>query len=110
MGKIATVAFAGASGAEYSFEVYTLDTSFNNVGAVYMFTVRTVSEGKGAHEPIYIGETGELADRYVNHEKWPCVEMHGANCICMHRDDNQASRLDKETDLLRANDPPCNEQ
>lgn len=110
MAKIADATFEGKTG-KYKFEVYPADTSFRAVGAVYIFTKRTKNaEGKGTHEFLYIGETGSLEERIPNHEKWPCVRKHGVNCICVHRDDNENSRLDKETDLRAEHSTPCNEQ
>ena len=110
MSKIADATFSGQD-AKYAFEVYPLDTTFNAIGAVYVFTKRTMdSSGKGSHTFIYIGQTDSLADRIPNHEKWPCIKQNGANCICVHRDDNEQSRLSKETDLCAANSTPCNDQ
>jgi hypothetical protein len=110
MAKIADATFKGKTGS-YSFEVYSADTSFNAVGAVYIFTKRTVdAEGKGSHTLLYIGQTDSLKDRIPNHEKWPCVKRNGVNCICVHRDDDENSRLAKETDLRAANNTPCNDQ
>ncbi len=110
MAKIADATFDGKSG-RYSFEVYPINTTFNSVGAVYIFTKRVVdASGKGSHELLYIGETESLADRIPNHEKWRTARDHGANCICVHRDDNGKSRLNKETDLRAASLTPCNNQ
>lgn len=110
MAKIADATFTGKTG-KYSFEVYTTDTSFNAVGAVYVFTKREVGgDGKGTHILLYIGETDSLKDRIPNHEKWPSVKRNGVNCICVHRDDNGKSRLEKETDLRNGNNTPCNDQ
>jgi hypothetical protein len=110
MGKIADATFSEASGTKYSFGVYTLDTGFKNIGAVYIYTKRTVNEGKGTHEFLYIGETEELANRLSGHEKLPCVYRHGVNCICVHVEENENTRLKIETDLRHANDTPCNDQ
>lgn len=108
--KIADATFKGKTGT-YQFEVYSNDTGFNAVGAVYIFTKRSVdSAGKGSHALLYIGQTDSLSNRIPNHEKWPCVRKNGGNCICVHRDDDEASRLRKEADLLAANDTPCNDQ
>lgn len=110
MGKIADATFKGEKGS-YSFEVYPSDTSFNAVGAVYIFTKRVVgTNGKGKHTLLYIGETDSLQDRIPNHEKWSCVTRNGVNCICVHTDDDEKSRLSKETDLRHANNTPCNDQ
>jgi hypothetical protein len=110
MAKIADATFKGKIG-NYSFEVYPTDTSFNAVGAVYIFTKRKVgSDSKGTHILLYIGQTDSLNDRIPNHEKWPCANRNGVNCICIHREDSETSRLDKETDLRDENDTPCNDQ
>jgi hypothetical protein len=110
MPKIADATFNGKSGS-YEFEVYPLDTAFNAVGAVYVFTKRTVdASGRGTHALIYIGQTDSLAGRIPNHEKLPCARQHGANYICVHRDDNEQSRLGKKTDLRAAFATPCNDQ
>ena len=110
MGKIADATFKGKVGA-YAFEVYTTDTSFNSVGAVYIFSKRVPSpDGSGTHTFLYIGQTHSLADRIPNHEKWPCVKDHEVNCICVHRDNDANSRQHKEIDLLSVNKVPCNAQ
>jgi hypothetical protein len=109
MGKIADVTLKGQS-SSYQFEAYPIDATFNAVGAVYVFTKRTVDpSGSGSHTPIYIGQTDSLADRIPNHEKWPCIKRENANCICVQLDDSERSRLQKEADLITAYHPPCNE-
>lgn len=110
MAKIADVTFNGRQG-QYKFEVYPLGTSFNAVGAVYIFTKRTTDvSGKGTHAFIYIGQTDSLKNRMPNHEKLPCINRNGANCVCVHPDDNETSRLKKETDLRAENSTSCNDQ
>ncbi len=110
MAKIADATFKGKT-RSYNFEVYSLDTTFNTVGAVYIFTKRTVdSSGKDTYTSIYIGQTDSLADRIPNHEKWSCIKRSNSNCICIHRDENEQSRLKKEADLIAVNDTPCNKE
>ena len=110
MGKIADATFKGKFGT-YAFEVYTTDTVFNSVGAVYIFSKRTIdSEGTGKHMFLYIGQTHSLKDRIPNHEKSNCARNYGINCICVHRDNDANSRLHKELDLLSVNKTPCNAQ
>ena len=110
MGKIAEATFSGASGRKYKFIVYSVETPFNNIEAVYTFTKRTADkDGRGTHKFLYIGETGELGDRIANHEKWSCVQQRGVNCICVHEDSDKSSRLRKEDDLLQGNNTPCND-
>lgn len=110
MTKIADATFEGKSGTKYGFSVYTLDTSFKNIGGVYIFSHRSVSNGKGTHAFKYIGETGDLGERIANHEKWPCVKRNGANAICTHAEANAKKRLDIETDLRNGGQTPCNDQ
>lgn len=111
MAKIADAHFEGRTG-RYNFEVYPIDTVFNPVGAVYIFSKRRMDavSGKGLHEFVYVGETSSLADRIPSHEKFAAALYHGANCICVHRDENEVSRLAKETDLRAASLTPCNDQ
>lgn len=110
MGKISDATFEGKFGT-YAFEVFTTATIFNSVGAVYIFSKRDVGlDGKSTHTFLYIGQTHSLQERIPSHEKWDCVNNYGANCICVHRDNDANSRLHKEIDLLSVNMTPCNAQ
>ena len=108
--SIGTFKLKGRSGIEYNFEVYSLDTSFRLVGAVYAITKRTTRiDGSGTHELVYIGQTGDLSERFDDHHKADCFKQEKANCACVHLDNNESSRLDKETDLLEAHRTLCND-
>ena len=111
MGKITDATFKGKFGT-YAFEVHTRDTVFNSVGAVYIFSKRTIgSDGTYRHTFLYIGQTHSLKERIPKHEKLPCVRHYDVNyCICVHRDNDASSRLYKEIDLLSVNKTPCNIQ
>ena len=110
MGKIADATFEGKFG-NYAFEVFTTDTIFNSVGAVYIFSKRDEGpDGRATHTFLYIGQTESLMERIPNHEKWQCVHSYGVNCICVHRDNDTNSRLRKEVDLRAVNKTPCNAQ
>ena len=106
MAQIEPVTFTGASGKTYTFTAYTLDTTFNEVGAVYIFT----KQENRAYTPLYIGQTDNLNRRISNHEKWPCVRQNGVNSICVLVENNQLSRVAIERDLLATRNPPCNDQ
>ena len=110
MGKIDTVTFRGASGDTYNFTAYSLDTSFENFGAVYVFTSRSYNQGEGKYRyrPLYIGETSELGDRISGHEKWDCVNDNGVNSICVYAVSNATSRRRIEGDLISNYSTPCN--
>ncbi|MEW8089596.1 MAG: GIY-YIG nuclease family protein [Candidatus Thiodiazotropha endolucinida] len=109
MAKLATMALTGASGQQYNFNVYSIDTEFQSLGAVYYVSRRTMANQKGSHTEVYIGQSGDISERFENHHKAYCFHQHGANCISIHADDNEFSRLDKEQDLIQAYNPPCND-
>jgi len=109
MAKISDLTLTGKSGKKYDFEVYSIDTAFNEVAAVYAVTKRYKnSSNEFKHTVIYIGQTDNLKERHDNHHKEECFKRNDANCICVHQDSNEKSRLAKEADLIAAYDPPCN--
>ena len=109
MAKIGTLTLTGASGTKYTFNVYPYDTEFKAIGAVYYISKRTEkTDGSGSHAEIYIGETGDLSERFDNHHKEPCFKKHNANCISIHQESNEDKRLKIEEDLIDAYNPPCN--
>ncbi len=99
----------GKSGIKYKFYIYTLDTSFKEVGGIYIFTKRSKSNEGYLHSNIYIGKTNDLSSRLENHHKKECINKHKANCICVMQIDNENKRTEIETDLLLGNITPCNE-
>lgn len=110
MAKLATMKFRGASGREYSFDVYPFDTTWrDNVAAVYFVTRRYQKEdGKYYHDEIYVGETTNLKERFQKHHKIECFYRKNANCICILLESNLDTRLSIEADLISAHNPPCN--
>lgn len=111
MGKISSVKFtlSGASGKEYSFSMYTLDTDFKAVGGIYVFTNRHIDGDRYSHTLIYCGKTGDLSTRFDNHHKAACIKKNNANCICVLQVDSEKERTNIETDLLEGNKFTCNE-
>ncbi len=110
MARYGDITYTGQSGTIYQFEIHSWDAPFDEVGAVYIITRRTVKpEGGGTHVRIYIGQTADLSERFDNHHKISCFEQHNANCICIHVDDNENSRRTKEADLIAVYRPPCND-
>ena len=110
MSKIGTMTLTGGSGKKYQFNVYPLDTEFKALGAVYYISKRTkkADDTGGTHEQIYIGETGDLSDRFDNHHKEECFAIYEANCVSIHQESDERTRLDIESDLIDPYDPPCN--
>jgi len=106
--KIADAEFTGKVGS-YNFVVYPWGTDFKAVRAVYVITKRTADiYSRGTHSFIYIGQTGDLSERFDNHDKADCFTKRGANCICIHEESDEQKRLAIESDLLDGNDTACN--
>jgi hypothetical protein len=100
----ATTTLTGDSGDEYEFEVYALDANFDSIGAVYAVTRKEGDE----HVVLYVGQTGDLSDRFGGHHKSECFDEKDADCLCVHQDGNKDSRLKKESDLISRYHPTCN--
>ena len=108
MEKIADVTFTGQSGGKYKFEVYPRETTFNDVGGVYVFSKRG---SQGTHTPLYVGQTHSFEyRRLAHHEKWECADPLGGNVICVHQENNEVQRKAKERDLIDAYQLPCNKR
>ena len=111
MARLSTMTLTGASGAEYAFNVYPRSDTFKALGAVYFMSVRTVkTDGTGSHTWVYVGETGDLSKRPLNHHRKACFDRQGANALLIHAQSDRSTRLAIETDLREAYDPPCNRQ
>jgi hypothetical protein len=110
MPDLDTVTCHGSSGADYSFSVYAWGARFKAVGAVYVVSQRRQRQnGVWSYTPIYIGETGDLSERFDDHHKAACIARHDPNCLCIHRESSQRARLQKEADLILKYAPPCND-
>ncbi len=108
MAKLGTLKLKGASGTEYSFNVYPRDTNWNSgYPCVYYVSKRS---NTGSHTEIYIGETGDIKDRFSNHHRQRCFDRHGYNAISVHHESDEDRRTEVETDLRQALDPPCNRE
>lgn len=106
-----TAFFYGESGNEYQFDIYSSDTNFRNIGAIYIFCKISVDKDLNLMiVPLYIGETGELGKRIDNHEKWECVIFEGCTHICVKTISGRKARLEMEKDLRHNYSTPCNDQ
>jgi hypothetical protein len=110
MPKFGTLELEGASGKKWTFNVWPRDNEFNAVGAVYVHTVRAekAGGGGGTHKIIYVGQTGDLSTRPLNHHKKACFDKHAANFLLIYQEENEKARLTIEADLIKSLDPPCN--
>ncbi len=107
---MAILILTGASLTKYDFDVDPGGKNLPAVAGVYYVSARTEKEEGGyLHNYIYIGESENVAERFNGHHKEDCFTQHNANCVNVHPDDDNQSRLDKEADLVAAYNPPCND-
>ena len=111
------ITLSGISGKQYIFDLFSFDEfeELNGVFAsrpgVYLFTRRSIAENGYIHDLIYLGETGNLSERFSNHHKKDEIMSHHANCIGIHGVvGSDEDRKEFEKDILSAYDFPCNEQ
>ena len=113
-----TTTIKGESGKEYRFSLYTFDrfeevkTGWKQIPALYLFTRRELSNGAYYHTYLYLGETGDLSQRFNNHHKEAELVQKGTNCIGIYMNvpQNEDERKLLEKDILSAHKFPCNEQ
>jgi excinuclease UvrABC nuclease subunit len=91
----------GISGSSYTFEIYSFETPFNPVGAIYIFLRDTIA--------IYVGKAKDLSSRLSNHHKEQEARRLGANRIAVLVVGDEATRDRIERDLIPALQPACND-
>ncbi len=104
-----TLTLTGRSGSSYIFQIYSLDTTFNAVGGIYIFSRRYFRDNHYYHNFIYIGRTEDFSTRFINHHKQRCIERSDANALCILQEGSQRTREQIEIDLLSNNTTICNE-
>jgi hypothetical protein len=106
----ATLTITGKSKTKYTFNIYTRETDFNAVGAIYVFTKRYLdSDGEYRYKYIYCGKAADLSTRFYDHHKEACINRNSANCICIMTVKTEADRVAIEKDILLGNDFSCND-
>ena len=101
------ITWTGKSGKEYTYQVYSITATHKAVPANYIFTKR---DANNLHTTIYVGETGDLSDRFDSHHKWQCITNAGATHVCTHESSSTKSvRTAEESDILANYAFPCND-
>ncbi|UWN49643.1 hypothetical protein ASALC70_01856 [Alcanivorax sp. ALC70] len=109
MSKIGTLKLTGASGTEYTFNVYPYNTDFKAIAGVYYISKRTEkADGRGNHSAIYVGQTEDLSTRFDGHHDEACFLKNRANCKSVLAESSKKRRLEIEADLVSSLTPPCN--
>lgn len=104
--SMAKCTWTGKSGKKYEYEIYAMDTSWNDVAGNYIFAKES---SPARWQALYIGQTESFADRLPNHEALPCVRRNGGTHVHAHTNQDKQARLAEEKDLLASNNPPCND-
>ena len=107
MASLGTITLKGESGKTYEFNIYDRSATFTAVGAIY---VMSRVSSPNTYSIIYIGETGDLSSRPLDHHKTACFDKHKADKLLIRSAPNAKQRLADETDLIRHYQPPCNDQ
>ena len=100
------ILWEGASGKKYNYWIHKIGTSFVNKPGNYIYAKETSPR---KWKPVYIGETGSLAERLANHEREECALNNGATHIHGHTSTTgRHIRLVEEADLIEKWKPACN--
>lgn len=101
-----TIEWPGLSGQTYTYYIFPIGTFLKDVPGNYVFAKES---RPGFWTPIYVGETGSLAERFDNHHKMPCIKANGATHIHAHESNTNALvRRTEEQDIINRWNPPCN--
>jgi hypothetical protein len=98
------VTVKGASGRAYEFMVYPWGQKFNPVGGEYLVLKRQI----GNYGILYIGQTGDLSERFDDHHKQGCFDRNAKTHIGVRVENSEAGRLAIESDLLGNYKTVCN--
>ena len=103
---VPTCDWKGVSGRAYRYWIYPIGASLKAAAGNYVFARRN---HLGQWVPVYIGQTGDLAERFDQHHKTPCILRSGATHIHAHlTQGGESVRLAEERDLITMYNPSCN--
>lgn len=91
----------------YDFQVFPLDTDFEDVSAIYVISRRKIDrEKKGHHVLVCIGQTDSVASEIKRHKN-KCIKKHNANVISILPEADEKKRFKIEEDLRAAHAIAC---
>ena len=93
----------------YDFDIFPIEADFHPIAAVYVVTRRTGQTGAAGHEVLYVGETARLQEHFAAHPRAGCFTRHKADCVGVHRQEDERARRETASDLIAELKPPCNE-
>lgn len=106
MAQTKNITLTGASKRTYSFQAFPWGTNFNSSGAVYAILKQTPTMH---YSVLYIGQTGDLSERFDNHHQQACFDRNGKTHIAVYPETTESRRFNIETDLVRSYNPTCND-
>jgi hypothetical protein len=95
----------GASGTVYDFWVYQWGTQLKATGGVYLVLKKLPTSSCSV---LYVGQTGDLSERFDNHHRESCFSRNGKTHIGARLEISEQRRLAIEADLTRNYRPTCN--
>lgn len=103
---VPTINWPGASGRKYLYRIYPIGQAFKAVAGNYIFAKEIEYN---LFQPVYVGETSDLSERFDYHHKKNCIQRNGATHIMAHANDGgETARRTEEADLVRYHSPACN--
>lgn len=99
-----TVELVGKSGTKYPMWVYPWGESLKAAGGVYA-VLRHDNDG---YAVLYIGQTGDMNERFDNHHKSDCFDEHRKTHVAARLESSEKQRFAIEGDLIASYNPPCN--
>jgi hypothetical protein len=110
MPSLGKTTFDGQSGTAYRFTVFPLGTKIRKRAGLYVIANRSHDDSSGhQHHVLYVGQTEDLSQPFEKHHKAQAFERSGANCICLHAEESEDCRVEKERDLVAGIRPACND-
>jgi len=97
--------WVGQSGKEYIYDIYSMNTDWNDTPGNYIFAKETSPHN---WEAVYIGETESFKGRIPNHNQLIYIGQHGGTHVHAHINSDSKARLAEEQDLLASHKTPCN--
>jgi len=91
----------------YGFDVYSPNTTWNDVPGIYIFTGLNAV---GRWRAFYIGQASSFKDRFANHENWAAAVRLGATHVHALVVQQAATRDNIEAELIAACQPSLNVQ
>ena len=107
MADTPTIDWPGKSEKTYHYWTYEYPHGLKAEAGNYIFTKES---SPGRWTPIYIGQTGNLDERFDDHHKMSCIKLNGATHIHAHLNNRgKTVRVAEEADLIARWNPTCND-